>query len=117
MKRDRASPETIRKLAAGFGGDGTNERLALEDHLLMLGGHRTPHQGEGSSYLKIIPLLTGEHQHILEALVIELAKIEGIEIPPGVSEAEALGLVIKSSDQVVAATLNEEQEPGDKRKD
>ncbi len=42
IKSDRASPETIRKLAMGFGGDGINERFALEDHLLMLGGFRTP---------------------------------------------------------------------------
>ena len=34
-------PETIRKLAVAFAGDG-NERLALEDHLLVLAGYRTP---------------------------------------------------------------------------
>ena len=38
----RAFPETIRKLAQGFSGDGTNGRLALEDHLLVLAGYRTP---------------------------------------------------------------------------
>ena len=46
IKSGHASPETIRKLAMGFGGDGTNERLALEDKLLVLAGHRTP-QPEG----------------------------------------------------------------------
>ena len=35
-----ASPETIRKLAKAFA-DGTKERLALEDHLLVLAGCRT----------------------------------------------------------------------------
>ncbi len=86
IKSGHASPETIRKLAAGFGGDGTNQRLALEDHLLVLAGHRTPHQGEESSYLKIIPLLTPEHQQILEVLVTELAKIEGAKMPPPYGE-------------------------------
>ena len=42
MKNNHASPETVRKLAQAFGGDGTNERLALEDKLLVLDGHRTP---------------------------------------------------------------------------
>lgn len=46
IKSDRASPETIKKLAMGFGGDGINERLALEDKLLILAGHKTP-QPEG----------------------------------------------------------------------
>jgi len=36
------------------------------------------------------------------------AKVKSLE-----ESCEALGLVIRSSDQVVAATLNEEQEPGD----
>ncbi len=36
----RPLPETIRKLAAGFGGDGTNQQIALEDHLQMLAGYR-----------------------------------------------------------------------------
>ncbi len=34
-------PETIVKLARGFGGNGNNERLALEDKLLVLAGYRT----------------------------------------------------------------------------
>ena len=36
----RPLPETIKKLAQGFGGD-SSERLALEDHLLVLAGYRT----------------------------------------------------------------------------
>lgn len=39
-----ASPQTIRKLAQGFG-DG-RRRLILEDKLLVLAGHRTQHQHE-----------------------------------------------------------------------
>jgi len=37
-----ASPETIRKLAAAFSGGGDHQKLTLEDHLLVLAGHRTP---------------------------------------------------------------------------
>ncbi|MBA7708125.1 hypothetical protein ES703_117015 [subsurface metagenome] len=37
----RPCPETIMKLAQHFGG-GTNERLSLEDQLLVLAGYRTP---------------------------------------------------------------------------
>ena len=35
------SPESIRKLAEAFGGDG-HEKLALEDQLLVLAGYRSP---------------------------------------------------------------------------
>ena len=38
----KALPTTIKKLAHGFGGNGINERLALEDRLLVLAGYRTP---------------------------------------------------------------------------
>lgn len=40
IKGVRPLPETIRKLATGFGGDGTNQQIALEDHLQMLAGYR-----------------------------------------------------------------------------
>lgn len=41
----RPNPETIRKLAQGFGGGG-----ALEDHLFTLAGYRTPRpEGENTS--------------------------------------------------------------------
>ena len=33
-------PETIKKLAMGFGGNGTNQQIALEDYLLVLAGYR-----------------------------------------------------------------------------
>jgi len=41
MSGTKPTPETIRKLARAFAGDGTHERLALEDHLLVLAGYRT----------------------------------------------------------------------------
>ena len=34
-------PEIIRKLAQAFGGDGPNQRFALEDYLLTLAGYRS----------------------------------------------------------------------------
>lgn len=50
MKGVQISAETVRKLATGFGGDGQHERLALEDHLLILAGYRTPRpEGEEPS--------------------------------------------------------------------
>ena len=49
IKGNSPSPETIRKLAQSFG-NGTDERLALEDHLLTLAGYRTPRpEGEEPS--------------------------------------------------------------------
>ena len=41
MKGTHASAETIRKLAESFGEGGANQRLALEDELLVLAGYRT----------------------------------------------------------------------------
>lgn len=45
MAKGKASPETIRKLAHAFGGDGKGG-LALEDRLLILAGHRSNHPSE-----------------------------------------------------------------------
>ena len=70
----RPLPETIRKLAQGFGGDGS---LALEDRLMVLAGYRREEPCQ-ADYIKVIPLLSPEYQRILEVLVTELAKIEGI---------------------------------------
>lgn len=42
MKGVQVSAETIRKLATGFAENGQHERLALEDHLFILAGYRTP---------------------------------------------------------------------------
>jgi len=41
IKGGHPSAETIRKLAQGFGRDGINQRVALEDRLLVLAGYRT----------------------------------------------------------------------------
>ena len=79
-KGGRPVPETIRKLAQGFGGDGTAERLALEARLLVLAGYIEEKPSQ-AAYLKIIPLLSPEYQHIIEVLVRELVKIEGIKVP------------------------------------
>lgn len=40
IKGRRPLPDTIKKLSQGFG-DGRRQRLALEDHLLALAGHRS----------------------------------------------------------------------------
>lgn len=45
IRSNSTSPETIRKLAHAFGGDG-EAGLALEDKLLILAGHRTNHPEE-----------------------------------------------------------------------
>ena len=42
----KALPQTIKKLAEAFGGNGINGRLALEDRLLVLAGYRTPRPRE-----------------------------------------------------------------------
>jgi len=70
-------PETLKKLAKAFGGPC---RLALEDHLFALTGYRRERLGEEQPYfLKTIPLLSVEHQQVVEVLVREMARIEGIE--------------------------------------
>jgi len=46
IRGSRPLPETIRKLARAFGGNGANARLALEDKLLTLAGCRTERLGE-----------------------------------------------------------------------
>lgn len=45
-----ASPETVTKLAHGFGGDGS-EGISLEDELLILAGYRTKREPEISQPL------------------------------------------------------------------
>lgn len=68
------SPKTIMKLAQGFGGDGN---LALEDYLSILAGYRSKQpEDQEPTYLKVIPLLSAEHQHVVKVLVTELAKVE-----------------------------------------
>ena len=46
MNGTQPSPESIRKLSQAFGGDGDHQKLALEDHLLVLAGYRTPRPDE-----------------------------------------------------------------------
>lgn len=46
MNGSSTSPETIRKLAKAFSESGDHQKLALEDHLLVLAGHRTPRPEE-----------------------------------------------------------------------
>ena len=53
---DHPAPETVRKLAIGFGGDG-KQGLVLEDQLLTLAGYRTPRpEGEeiGESLARLL---------------------------------------------------------------
>jgi len=46
-------------------------------------------------FTKVIPLLSSEHQHLIESMIRELAKIEGIEIPDSSEgEPEPLGQYI-----------------------
>ncbi len=45
MNGSQPLPETVRKLAQAFG-NGTHQRLALEDGLLVLAGYRTPRPEE-----------------------------------------------------------------------
>ena len=79
----RPVPETIQKLAKSFGGDGPNQRLALEDYLLTLAGYRTPRpEGEEPSvaYATLIDKVRGLSQPQLEMMVSFadfLMKIEG----------------------------------------
>lgn len=80
MDGRRPSAVTIKKLARTFAGNGQHQRAALEDELLALAGYRSA-QSESADlrYLKVISLLSPKNQHVIEALVWELAKIEGIE--------------------------------------
>ncbi len=41
IKGTRPLPQNIKKLAQAFGGDGPNQRFALEDYLLTLAGYRS----------------------------------------------------------------------------
>lgn len=72
IRGDHPSPETIRKLAKGFSGNGTNERLALEDKLLALVGYRTPRpEGEEPSeaLAQLLDKVRGLSQPQLEMMV------------------------------------------------
>ena len=62
---------------------------SLRDLIINMG----PRGGGGvASYFKIFPLLSPEHQRFVEAMIRELAKLEGIEAPtPSEGEPEPLG--------------------------
>ena len=49
IKGGHASAQTVTKLARGFGGNGINERLALEDRLLVLADYRSERPEETPS--------------------------------------------------------------------
>ena len=49
MKGGQPSAESIRKLAAAFGGDGNHRKCAVEDEILTLAGYRTERPEDGSS--------------------------------------------------------------------
>lgn len=53
------APETIKKLARAFGGNGQQQTLALEDSLLILAGYRTERPDDISQALgRLIDLVT-----------------------------------------------------------
>jgi len=47
LKGVSPTPETIKKLAVAFSGDGSRTRLAMEDELLVMAGYRTEREDEG----------------------------------------------------------------------
>ena len=70
------------------------------------------HNRQRGSGERTIPKNLMYRARIKKELTDGAAKVKALD-----ESCEVLGLVIKSSGQVVAATLNEEQESGDKRKD
>ena len=64
----QASSGTIRKLVQGFGGDGTNQRLALQDYLLVLAGYRTE-QPEGEELSEMVAQLMDSVRKLSEPQV------------------------------------------------
>ena len=68
MKGGRPSPETIRKLAGGFG-DGNKYRLALEDRLLILASYRRPQKEDLSQPVAaLMDKLTGFNEAQLKVI-------------------------------------------------
>ena len=70
-KGARPSAVTIKKLAQAFGGNGANEKLALEDHLLTLAGYRTERPGEKLSepVAQLIDRVKGFNQRQIKMMV------------------------------------------------
>ena len=67
IKGGHPSPETIKKLAQAFSA-GTNERQALEDHLLVLAGYRTP-RPEGEELTESVAQLIDKVRQFNESQV------------------------------------------------
>ncbi len=100
----RASPKTIRQLAAVFAPYGINQRLALEDHLLILAGCRTPREGERTEawgQLLDTLLLLNERQiewverfaHFLSEIELEIMAVSRIrDVSANKNPAQAKGL-------------------------
>lgn len=63
VRGNRPLPETIRKLARGFGGDGT---MALEDHLLQLAGYRAQ-RGDGDDLTESMARLIDKSKELSES--------------------------------------------------
>ena len=85
IKGNRPAPETIHKLADAFGGDGINEKLALEDHLLVLAGYRRPRSDENelsqplAQVMDIASDFSESQLKVLNAFVNYLAEVAGNE--------------------------------------
>lgn len=69
IRGTRPSPETIKKLAHGFGGDGTT----LEDHLLLLAGYRTQRPKEPSGALAELIDKVGQFDERTLRMMIQFA--------------------------------------------
>lgn len=76
-------PESIKKLAQAFGGDGNNERLALEDKLLVLAGYRTERPEEDKPSELLAQLMDKAKQlndpqlEIIIRFAVFLTEVEG----------------------------------------
>ena len=81
------SLETVTKLAEAFGGDGENERAALEDELLFLAGWRTRRQPEIAQPLAQLMDIAKDFSEpqlrVLSAFAIYLAEVHRDARPRG----------------------------------
>lgn len=80
-------------------------KLTIRERNKLIDTRHNRHRGSGE---RTIPQNLLYRARITKEIKDGKAKREALE-----ESCEALGLVIRSSSQVVAATLNEEQEPGD----
>lgn len=79
IKGAHAAPDTIRKLAAAFSGDGEYLCRALEDELLILGGYRTrpPSSQQPSEPLARLMDLVAEFSEPQLKLMLRFAQFLG----------------------------------------